>query len=44
MGRQLERLTEEAQSTEATVREMEQFLDITGEPSGPQLPAPERVR
>ena len=43
VGRQLERLTEEAQSTEATVREMEQFLDITGEPSGPQLPA-ERVR
>lgn len=43
VGRQLERLTEEAQSTEATVREMEQFLDITGEPSGPPLPA-ERVR
>jgi len=45
VGRQLERLTAEAQSTEATVREMEQFLDITGdaEPSGPQLPA-ERVR
>jgi len=45
VGRQLERLTAEAQSTEATVREMEQFLDITGdaEPSGPPLPA-ERVR
>lgn len=43
VGRQLERLTLEAQSTEATVREMEQFLDVTGEPSGPLLPA-ERVR
>jgi hypothetical protein len=45
VGRQLERLTLEAQSTEATVREMEQFLDVTGEgePSGPSLPA-ERVR
>lgn len=43
VGRQLERLTSEAQSTEATVREMEQFLDVTGEPAGPPLPA-ERVR
>src|SRR5262245_8213402 len=42
VGRHLERLTLEAQSTEATVREMEQFLDVTGE-SSPQLPA-ERVR
>jgi hypothetical protein len=43
VGRQLERLTEEAQSTEATVREMEQFLDVTDELPAPQLPA-ERVR
>jgi hypothetical protein len=43
VGRQLERLTLEAQSTEATVREMEQFLDYPDELSGPQLPA-ERVR
>ena len=40
---QLERLTLEAQSTEATVREMEQFLDATFEPSGPRLSG-ERVR
>ncbi|HVE84200.1 MAG TPA: hypothetical protein VND93_15185 [Myxococcales bacterium] len=44
VGRALERLTLEAQSTEATVREMEQFLDATDEISGPPLPGGVRVR
>jgi hypothetical protein len=37
VGRQLERLTAEARTTEETVKEMEQFLEITDEVSGPRL-------